>query len=224
LINAFCVANPEERMLNRPHALVLLLLLPTAAVGEQWKSSDEKIAVTIPDAPGFVKVEAMPPLIWVSKDETIKLGVVEMAVPANTKLIQSALERGFAESIQGKIVASSKDVRAGHDVFVMTAQGKLQDSEVYMTQAVVGLDGKLYKVMATGIGKDIRTDPDATRFIESLTILVPPQAAPSTGQIPPPSPEDSWANQWSRKLGGMSMLLLIGCGVVLILRRIVKGS
>ena len=76
----------------------------------------------------------------------------------------------MAKEINGEIVASSVEKLGSYTVFLMTARGRLQGNELFCTQGIVQIKGNAYKVMATGIGRDTRTDADVRSFIESLTI------------------------------------------------------
>jgi hypothetical protein len=196
-----------------------------------WKTADGNISVVTPDASRFVQVDSTPPLsvIWVSKDETIKLGVAEIPFRRGMDLVRSAVERGFAKETGGKIVASSAKQQAGHDVYVMTVHWKMHGNDFFTTQVVVAVGDKVYKVMATGIGKDTRVDPDAAAFVASLEILTPKQVVNSD----PPEPErssqpelndsrESLVDRLSQRIGGVSALVLIASVIVIVLLRLAK--
>ena len=62
----------------------------TRVSATEWKTTDDIISVAVPDDSRFVQVNAMPPLsvIWATKDGTIKLGVAEIPLRRNMKIIQ----------------------------------------------------------------------------------------------------------------------------------------
>src|SRR5262245_8075048 len=162
------------------NAVVVLLLAAGAARAEEWKTPDGVIAVTVPDPTRFVQADHGPDVlvVWQSRDESLRMLVGEMPAPPNAGLKQSGLEQGLMKEVNrrlrnGKLVSSSVEVRDGHEVFTMTAQGEGNGTTVYFTQVIVARGGKAYKVAVAGFGKDTRTDPDATRFSSSFKILSP---------------------------------------------------
>jgi hypothetical protein len=191
---------------------------------DDWTSSDNIISVKQPDGSRFVQLEPTPPLsvIWTSQDESIKLGIAIIQLPRSMELIQTSIEKGLAEEINGKIVASDKSQRGGHQVFTMTATGEVAGNPVYITQSVVAIGEKVYKAMAIGIGKDTRTNSDSINFIGSLKVL------PAAEQTPPveaarkmPQPADgSLIDQLSERIGGISLLVLLGCAALALASRI----
>jgi hypothetical protein len=224
--------NEPQLVLRRLKTLIFIVFLGgTNVFADVWKTTDGNISVATPDASQFVEVGSTPPLsvIWVSKDETIKLGVAEIPFRRGTKLVRSAVERGFAKETGGKIVASSAKQQAGHDVFDMTCHWEMSGNDVYTTQLVVAVGDKVYKVMATGIGKDTRVDPDAAAFVASLEILTPKQVVNSD---PPESvrssqPElndsrESLVDRLSQRIGAISALILIVSVIAIVLLRFAK--
>jgi hypothetical protein len=197
----------------------------------EWRTTDGNISVATPDASRFVQVDSVAPLsaIWVPKDETVKLGVVEMPIRPDLRLIRSSVEEGLANEMRGRIVASSAEKQEGHDVFLMTGHGEILGREAYMTQAVVAVGGKVYKVMAVGFGKDTRVDPDATEFVSSLKILTPKQVVNSNppedvrdSQPVPNDSSESLVDLLSQRIGGISALILVVCVIVIVLLRLAK--
>lgn len=164
--------------------------------------------------------------IWLSKDETVRLGVTETSLPPNIRIIRSSLEEGLAEELGGRIIASSAQQQEGHDVFLMTGRGGTGGDKIYITQAIVAVGNKVYKVIACGIGKDTRVDPDATAFISSFRILTPRQIVDSVpredvGNSQPAlnQPSESLIGLLSRRIGGISaLILLVGVIVIVLLR------
>jgi hypothetical protein len=180
--------------------------------------------VTVPDASRFVQLETTPPLavVWVSQDETIKLGVSIIQLPRRMELIQASVEEGMAEEMHGRIVESSKSQLDGHQVFTMTATGDVAGSSVHITQSVVAIGDKVYKAMAIGIGKDTRTLSDARDFIGSFKILASAEKTPPTAKKVRQAENESMVDLLSEKIGGISLLLLLSCAVVALWSRFSK--
>jgi hypothetical protein len=205
----------------RPISIVLfLLLVAQCASAAEWQSADGNISVTIPEASRFVKGEAVPPIsvVWVATDETIKLAVAEVPFRHDMKLIQSSLEGELAKLMGGRIVASSTERQLGHDIMLMTAYGEMFGTETYITQAIVAVGDKVYKVMACGLGRDTRVDPDAKAFLSSFRLLPSSQIAGSpsanrrtNAQSARTSPESDakTIDMLSGKIGGIALLLLL---------------
>ncbi|QDU58605.1 hypothetical protein [Aeoliella mucimassa] len=192
-----------------------LLAVPVEAA--EWKSADSKLSVEIPDESKFVIGEADPPIaaIWISNDETIKLSVVEVPMPPGVKLIQSSAEEGLAEEMGGEIIESSSRQLNGHDVYFMTCHGTIQDTELYFSQSIAAIEGKVYKLMAIGMGRDIRGDADVHRFFDSLQIHVAHRPSPARSRTAEREEEDDQTSvdNWSGKIGAISLLFLLGFGV-----------
>lgn len=205
------------------HALTVLLAAISAG---EWTTSDGVVTVAVPNESRFILGEVEPPLsvVWVTDDETVKLGVAETPFPKNATLVKSAVEEGLAEELGGEIVASSTSQVDGHEVFTMTAHTHSPGVDLYITQSVFAFDGKAYKLMAVGLGQDIRTDPDVAEFLGSLKL---PPAAPretsdaTASRSGPANGEESEISQadlWSRRIGGISVLVLLGCVAALLVR------
>lgn len=201
-------------------------VLAAASLGaSEWTTSDGQASVRIPDETRFVQIEAPPPLaaLWISRDESIKLGIAEIPMPDGMTLRQSSVEEGLAEEMGGRIVDSSVTRQGEHAVFMMTAHSDSNGVDLYITQGVVAANGRAYKVMAVGIDSDPRTDADAAKFIASFELA---NAAPATGSNRAVEPiasiaEDSQLSHfdlWSRRIGGISALVLIVGVIVLVLR------
>ena len=222
-------------MRQRATTLTLICCCATTASALEWKTPDGKLAVTVPDRPRFAEVDPPPPplsAVWVTADETIRLGVVEQHSPPNTRLVRAAFEKALAQEINGKIVASSADVRRGHEVLTVTAHGSLQGDEVYITTSAFITGDRAYKLMAIGMGKDPRADADAMKFIGSLRILVPneKQVAEKSDIANPKQAADSGtsssnqteADRITGQIGAVGVLLLVVAIAILLARRWVK--
>jgi hypothetical protein len=226
---SLCQARTAMLQLVKTIALVCLVAMHVSAA--EWKTTDGNISVAAPDESRFVQADVTPPLsvIWVSTDETIKLGVAEVPFRPDMKLIQASVEKGFAEGLGGRIVDSSTEQQAGHEIFVMTGHGEALGTEVYITQAVVAVGDKVYKIMAIGLGKDIRVNSDATKFLSSFRILTTKQAVTSDPQRSVSSPQPAHGDSdrspvdlLSEKIGSISLLILIACAIVIQVSRSAK--
>lgn len=196
----------------------------TAALGDEWTSPDGVIVVTAPDAADFQRVDDPPePFIalWLSKDETLRLGVMKIAIPSSVKLIRSSTEEGLAEEVGGTVTASSSAVKNGHEIWTMTAKGSAQGINLQITQALAHYNGSLYKVMAAAVGDGPTDDTTINAFVNSIEIT-PPNL---NGGSAPVANNDQRFNDGidlhnlSKKIGGVGALLLIGLIVWLVARR-----
>ncbi|QDU06981.1 hypothetical protein [Gimesia aquarii] len=203
-------------------------LLVSSVSAEEWKSADGVISVTVPDESRFVETESQPPvsIIWASTDETLTLMIAEVQIPPNTPLRQSSIEQGITGEMGGQILNSTSEMRQGYELFTITNQSQDFTPELIMSQNIIAINGKVYKLMAMGFGKDVRTDPDAEKFLSSLKIHVarrdtPPQAAPGSWGASTNS-ETSMVDFISQKLGSIGILLLLICGIVTLILRVSK--
>jgi hypothetical protein len=205
-------------------AIVVLLLASNAVHAEEWKSPDGVIAVTIPDPTRFIQTDAGPEALasWELKDESLRIVVGEMPLPPGPKLRQSGLEQGLMREVNrglsnGRLVASSVQVLAGHELFSMTAMGERDGVTVYFTQIICPVGSKAYKVAVAGIGKDTRSDPDATRFMSSVRIIAS-AASSTTNQAPPtqglaPTEADNSGAKVSQTMGYIAGMVLFIAGI-----------
>ncbi|QDT43657.1 hypothetical protein Pan241w_37590 [Gimesia alba] len=207
-------------------AFVCLLLSSVSA--EEWKSADGVISVTVPDESRFVETESQPPasIIWTSTDETLTLMIAEVKIPPNMPLRQSSIEKGITEELGGQILHSTSEMRQGYELFTIINQSQDFTPELIMTQKIVDINDKVYKLMAMGFGKDVRSDPDAEKFLSSFKIHVtrrdtPPQAAPDSRGVST-NPETDMVDFISQKLGAIGILLLMICGIVTLVLRTSK--
>ena len=106
-----------------------------------------------------------------------------------------------------------------------TTEWKTADDNI----SVAAMGDKVYKVMATGIGKDTRVNPDATEFVSSFRILRSKQRVnsdlPEDARKAQPAPDDtgeSLVDLLSQRIGGISALILIVCMIVVVLSRLAR--
>jgi hypothetical protein len=201
----------------------------------EWKSPDGVISVEQPDLSKFKEVLPGSPVLiaWVGKEKPIQLGVSQTSVPKNIpRLDQKSVEEGFSEEIKGKITNSSVGQISGHTVFMMTAQGKIYDKDIYATQHILPdpIDGKIYKIMVTSIGKDELASVEAQNFLGSFKVLraeTPSdkiQSLIGSGKDNSDLSGFSLTHELSKKIGGACLLLLIVCIVILSLRKKTAGK
>ena len=154
---------------------VLVLGVHATSIAQEWESPDGLFSVKTPNAETFTLVPSIEkPYIglWVSKDETVKLAVLEIPIPQGEKLIQSAMEEGLAEAIGGKVIRLPNTNVSGYEVWNMSASGAAGK----ITQAVFVHGNTVYKLMAVTAGSD-QNDELGTAFIKSLSF---PKIEPST--------------------------------------------
>lgn len=203
-------------------------LLVSSVSAEEWKSDNGVISATVPDASRFVPAEFEPPVLmkWVSTDETMTLMIAVMDIRPNMVLQPSLMEQGIINEMGGQILDSTNEMRQGYQLFTVTNQSPQFEPELIMSQKLVAINDKVYKLMALGFGKDVRTDPDAQEFLSSLKIHVTRRNSPA--QTPPDSqgsatrPETSMSDLISQKLGAIGILLLLICGIVTLVLRASK--
>jgi hypothetical protein len=202
----------------------------SSLVASEWKSPDGAISVEQPDVSKFKEVQPGSPVLvaWIGKDKPIQLGIIQMSIPKGiTRLDQKSVEEGFAEEIKGKITNSSVGQISGRTVFIMTAQGKISDKDVFATQHILSdsIDGKIFKIMVTSIGKDELASDDARIFLDSFKVLreikASEESKSSIGSEKDKSNMSgaSLTHELSKKIGGGCFFLLIVCIVVLWLKR-----
>jgi hypothetical protein len=180
------------------------------AAGQTWTSPDGFISLTRPDATQFQELPDPPPPflgLWVSNDESMKLGIVKLNVPTNLKLIQSSVEDGLAEEIGGKASRLGTKIVSGHEVWCMAARGPSGE----IIQAVLRHDDALYKLIAITVG-DKGDDASVNRFIDSLSITQPTTPSPnqSVSHLGGGADSNMLLHELSKKIGGLSCLLAIG--------------
>src|SRR5436189_6052688 len=87
-------------------ALCITAAIVAPARGEEWTAPDGAISVAAPDAARFVRLDEPPApflALWVSQDETLRLGVMKMGTPPLGKLNRAAAEAGLAEEVAAHV-------------------------------------------------------------------------------------------------------------------------
>jgi len=196
--------------------LVLLGALQSLVNAQSWTTPDGFLSLTPPAEKTFQALPNLPPqfhVLWISQDQSTKLGVMQVQLPSPQKLIQAAMEEGLADEIGGKVTRLPTRIVAGHEVLAMTAMGP----QFACTQAIIQDQNQLYKVMAITIGT--AADQQAVdQFIGSIAISKP--AAPPAA-VPPTPPKDGKLDlhQISKTAGGVGLILGIGLVVYFAMRR-----
>ncbi|MCA9020325.1 MAG: hypothetical protein KDA74_09305 [Planctomycetaceae bacterium] len=210
------------------NSFILVCILTQSVSAEEWKSADGVISVTVPDQSRFVQTESQPPasIIWASTDETLSLMVAEVQIPPNIPLRQSSLEEGITEELGGQILDSTSELHKGHELFTITNSSQIFEPELIMTQKIIAINNKAYKLMAMGFGKDVRTDPEAVKFLSSLKLHITEQkkteSPPNRGSGLRAAREETEitpADLISQKLWGFAFLLLFICGLAKLILR-----
>ncbi len=207
-------------------------------MADEWNTPDGMISVTVPDPTRFVEVKIGPEALvaWKSMDGNLVMAFAELANPKEERLRLSPVVEGFANEFRKtfknvEILHSSVEQHSGHEVLVMTGRGEKEEFTAYSTQVITSTGGKVYKAMATGIGIDTRTDPDATAFIASFKPLVSRQGG-ATALVPapvgqpvqmPPEP-NAFVKIISNKLGFFAGMLLFAAFFVFVIVYLVRLS
>lgn len=202
-------------------ATLFVLAFPALGKSQTWTSPDGFLMVTPPDAGEFQMVPSPPsPFIglWVSNDESMRLGVLKLQVPPNTELNQTAAEEGLAEQVGGEVIRLPTKQLSGHEAWIMRAKGPSAE----ITQAMIRNGIALYKLMAVSVGD--KADAYAVgHFIDSLSIVQPSSENGELVKHVAPQPtqdrsEDDSLHNLSKAIGGGSALLGIGVLVFLLTR------
>lgn len=202
-------------------ALIAMIASLGIAHAQTWTTPDGFLSVTPPDPETFVAIPSPPePFLglWISKDETTKLGVMKTQIPTNIKLNQSLVEEGLAEEIDGEATRLPTKMVAGYEVWQMKANAKSAE----LIQAIVRHDGTIYKIMAATVG----ANPDKQtidQFIGSLEFSRPARmTTPGISTSPGKSNTDVDGgldpNELSKSIGGFAALLGIGLLIYFVTR------
>jgi hypothetical protein len=182
-----------------------ILALPAVSQGETWTSPDGFLSVTPPDGTPAPFI-----CMWVSSDETIKLGIVKLDYPAKQKLIQASVERGFGEEISAAVTRLPTIHLSGYEVWKMSGDSAAGD----MIQGIVRNEGSVYKLI-TITAPGPHDDAPAIQFLNSLSIIRPAtSSAPSDDSVAGMS-----INDISGKIGAFAVLVLIGVVVYAVAQR-----
>ena len=208
-------------------AMVVLGWALGAASGGQWKSADGVMELTLAEGAGLTKVENPPaPFedLWMTKDGAIRVAITKVALPANVKRLEKkGLEEGLLEEIKGRLISSESKALNGHEVFVMSAAMALNGVDMHIRQAVFVHGGQGYKVMACVTGNDEGNLRRASACVDSLRIIAAGSSG-GTGGAGEAGDFTEWGvTEWSQKIGGAAGLVLIGAGIVDVVRRASQG-
>jgi hypothetical protein len=168
---------------------------------------------------------------WVTKDQSLTLGVSRESIPRGMPLIQKSLEEGFRKTMNGTITESSAENTRGYTVFKMSARGSIAGKDSSATQFIVAIDDGVYTVIAMSFGKDVNASDDARAFLASFRILresTGPAAATKPVHLAAKGgddrPQTSLVDQLSQRIGGISVLLLLLCIVILLTTRMSRRA
>jgi len=218
-LQPFCHLELGIAMNFRVLSISLFILAFSAVANAQtWTSPDGFLSVTPPDATQFQAIPPEEPFVasWVSNDDSMKLGVLQVEIPPGVNLNQSAVEEGFAKEVGGPATRLPTKRVSGHEVWHMTAKGPAAE----VTQSLIHHDDTLSKLIAVTFGDN----PDAesiNRFFDSLSIAQP-ASPPLSGQPHRnPAKENGGGldlHSLSKSIGGFGALLGIGLLVYLVTR------
>ncbi|MDA7873779.1 hypothetical protein N9B17_01315 [Rhodopirellula sp.] len=193
------------------------------ANAETWTSPDGFLSVTQPNSVTFNAVPSPPsPFIglWVSNDDSTRLGVTKTPVPPNINLMQTAAEEGLAEQIGGEVTRLSTAQVAGYEVWRMNAKG----TSAEITQAMVRNDGTVYKLMAVTVGQK-PDEPTINQFIDSLAIsesakIITTETRPTTSERIKNTGGGIDLHNLSKTIGGAAALV----GICLLIFFAIRGK
>lgn len=180
--------------------LCCLLTSNNFCSAETWTSPDLRVAVEVPDATAFRKVEPAPKpflVLWMANDESVKLGVIELAVPPGARANRGEMVKGFGEEVGGTAKELPLTTRTGQAIWNMSAETPTHE----LLQSIFNDKQKLYKVMAV-INKGADKSA-AQKFIDSFNVN-----PPTRPDVMPPQSIDT--QQISKIAGGVGALVLIG--------------
>ena len=194
-------------------AIVILSLVTNRSLAGDWTTADGNISVAEPGI-GAIRATgsrrgAFGDLGLERRNNSVGRSPSRHFREKSPKLNGPSVEKGFLEKTNGKMSASSVENRQGYDVLTMTANGEIEGNRFCITQVVVQIGNKVYKVMATEIGKDALDNPDAVAFVNSLKILAPQRAR--TADPAKNAQPKSLVDELSERIGGISLLTLIVC-------------
>lgn len=216
-------------------ASLVLLLISSTALAEEWKSPDGIVAVEIPDPTRFVQVEKPARMLaqWRSSDAKVVFGVEEVAVPKNVVFQLSMFQDNFLRDLKSQfedasVLSSSTESRYGHEVFINVGKARAGGQVVRATQIAFPYDGKCYLIeVIIGIA-DRQCEADTIAFIKSFRPIVAKRVTPTqreafapasaTGQPVQQNPQ----NNISFKLGYLAGMLLIFALVIAAITRVLS--
>lgn len=213
--------------LGRSLANLLLVsaLVANSAFAEQWTSPDGVVAVTVPNAAGFLPMDDPPDpflVLWVSTDDSVYLGVIKAEVPPGTTLDRSSAEKAVAEETKGSIIASSTVTKSGQEFWVITAESSGHGATLQITQAIAQIGTNAYKAYVGLVGVEPSDRPEADAFLNSFGLKQtgpgaetepPPLAELDSAPVPQAEPESNakaGTFSLSEWIGSMGVLLAVG--------------
>jgi hypothetical protein len=194
----------------------------TVARAVEWTSPDGVIKITVPDAAKLEPLETPPTpflALWMSADESLRIGVMQRPFPTHQGLLRSAADEGFAEEIGGSITAATTATNNGHEIWLTTASGSSNGTKMTGTQAIVRVNDSVYKIMAMTVGDAPVDDATIQTFLQSIQVTGTPHpggiagsANASSGSKAPLTSDELTQNvsyQIGRAVGMILMILLV---------------
>jgi len=174
-------------------AIALMTLLTTTVVAQTWTTYDGKVSLARPDFGRFQSAELAAGLsvAWISRDETITLGLTEMPAEPGIEIDPASVAAGAAEMVSGKVLSSDVDDKAKHFTQTVAVMGTVDGKETHIVQKLIHVDNVVYKAMVIGRGKDPRPDPDVQTFLASMKVSLqkPEPTTPDPTSPAEPQPE-----------------------------------
>lgn len=206
-------------------------LVTTTAHADEVSSVDGGISVAEPDAARFARLEPGVNFSgsWMRTDGTCRLGIWDAPRPAGTipppgdggkKMFLEDVSEGFAKAFNGRVMKVESTDVGPYQIVTTIVAGTLEGQPFTAKMSLFASQTRLFKLMSLGIGIDVETDLDTTRFFNSAKINVPTSPSksqqPSTSATPPssqpqqqqpqPLPNDGSANNLTKYIGLAGLL------------------
>ena len=163
----------------------LVLAMPTVTIrAEEWTSPDGVVKVTVTDA-DFVRVESPPAsflVLWISRDETIRLGVAQMPYPKGQRLKRANFEQGIVGA-GAEITASSTSTQNGHEVWVVSTTSSPDGVKNNGTQSIIRVNDSIYQIVAITAADANIDQASVQQFLQSLQVSGPVHAGGVGGTV-----------------------------------------
>jgi len=176
----------------------VLCLCGLTVHAEEWKSDDGLFSFTVPE--NFIHdpeipIEQYQLKHWVSEECACLLSVMRVSVPEKITRIDL---NGFMEGFQKELVDEQgkpfPDIKAQHSSSGKTKEGfsccdvtasfwlPMLESQIYMRQYAVLINGTLYKIFVTAYTEDPQNIPAVNECIASVKINATPKRPSLFGQ------------------------------------------
>lgn len=154
-------------------AFIVAALGATPGHAEKWVSPDGMVAVEVPDAEVFVRMEEPPDpflVLWTSRDDRVYLGVRKTEIRPDTARDRPSAEKDIANETGGKIIDSSSVMKNGREVWIITAEAPGHGIPLRITQAIAHVGTDAYQAYEGMVGVEPSDYPAVAAFLNSFEI------------------------------------------------------